>query len=279
MNREEANKRSDEALAELAEALRKGRSDTLIEYLDFIGRFHQYSFCNCMLIALQMPTATHVAGFGKWKTLGRWVRKGEKCISILAPIKHKRSADEKSDDPEASKVVIGFRIVSVFDVSQTDGKELPQFATLGGDPGELQGKLEDTIAKHGIALSFSPNLCGANGLSMGGAIEILDSLPPPQKFSTTVHEFAHELLHKGDRRENTSTVVRETEAEAVAYAVCRWAGIDCSTRAADYIQLYTGDEKLLLQSLELIRDVAASIITALDCTSTPSENSAVADVA
>jgi hypothetical protein len=98
---------------------------------------------------------------------------------------------------------------------------------------------------------------------MNGRIEVLSSLPPAQKFSTTVHEFAHELLHRGDRREQTDKTVRETEAEAVAYAVCRWAGIDCSTRAADYIQLYTGDEKLLMQSLELIRDAAAKVIGAL----------------
>ncbi len=279
MNREEAIKKSDEALAELAQALRSGRSDTLVEYLDFVGRFHHYSFGNCILIAMQMPTATHVAGFAKWKTLGRWVKKGEKSISILAPMVRKRKDEQRPEDDQKTKMLVGFRIVGIFDVSQTDGNELPQFASLAGDPGDLQTRLEESILSNGIALNYASNLNGANGVSMGGTIEVLASLPPPQKFSTTVHEFAHELLHKGDRREQTSTVVRETEAEAVAYAVCRWAGIDCSTRAADYIQLYSGDEALLLKSLELIRDVAATIISSLDSTKASSENAAVASVA
>jgi hypothetical protein len=271
MNREEALKRSDEALQELAAALKQGKSETLVQYLDMLSRFHQYSFGNCMLIYLQMPTASMVAGFHRWKELHRWVKKGEKGIAILAPMIGKRKKSESKEasaaliDGSASdqKVVFGFRTVFVFDVNQTEGKELPEFARLNGDPGELQARLETTIADHGISFSYVDSLGGANGVSMNGRIEVLSSLPPAQKFSTTVHEFAHELLHRGDRREQTDKTVRETEAEAVAYAVCRWAGIDCSTRAADYIQLYTGDEKLLMQSLELIRDAAAKVIGAL----------------
>ena len=182
----------------------------------------------------------------------------------------RKKADEKAsqatstDDAESNgKVVFGFRTVFVFDVSQTEGKELPEFASLNGDPGDLQSRLESVIAEHGIGFSYVDSLNGANGVSMDGRIEVVASLPPAQKFSTTVHELAHELLHRGDRRQETTKTVRETEAEAVAYAVCRWAGIDCSTRAADYIQLYAGDEKLLMQSLELIRDVAAKVIGAL----------------
>lgn len=271
MNREEALKKSDEALQELAAALRKGRSETLVKYLDMVSQFHQYSFGNCMLIYLQMPTATMVAGFHRWKELHRWVKKGEKGIAILAPMIGKRKCSDakeaspaKADDsPMEQKVVFGFRTVFVFDVSQTEGKELPEFATLNGDPGELQSRLETVIAEHGINFSYVDLLGGANGVSMDGRIEVVATLPPAQKFSTTVHELAHELLHRGDRRQETTKTVRETEAEAVAYAVCRWAGIDCSTRAADYIQLYAGDEKLLMQSLELIRDVAAKVIGAL----------------
>lgn len=271
MNREEALKQSEEALHELAAALRQGKSESLVQYLDMVSQFHQYSFGNCMLIYLQMPTASMVAGFHRWKELHRWVRKGEKGIAILAPMIGKRKkADDKAsqasstDDLESNgKVVFGFRTVFVFDVSQTEGKELPEFASLNGDPGDLQTRLEAVIAEHGIGFSYVDSLNGANGASFDGRIEVVDSLPPAQKFSTTVHELAHELLHRGDRRQETTKTVRETEAEAVAYAVCRWAGIDCSTRAADYIQLYAGDEKLLMQSLELIRDVAAKVIGAL----------------
>ncbi len=281
MNREEALKKSEEALHELAAALRQGKSESLVRYLDVMSQFHQYSFGNCMLIYLQMPTATMVAGFHRWKELHRWVKKGEKGIAILAPMIGKRRKSESKDasaapsDESASdqKVVFGFRTVFVFDVSQTEGEELPEFATLIGDPGDLQARLETIIADLGIDFSHVDSLGGANGVSMDGRIEVVASLPPAQKFSTTVHELAHELLHRGDRREQTDKTVRETEAEAVAYAVCRWAGIDCSTRAADYIQLYAGNEKLLLQSLELIRDVAAKVIGALTKDTNQSDSS------
>ena len=85
MNRDEALKMSDDALNELAQALKEGKSDKLLEYLGMLSRFHQYSFGNCMLIFMQKPDATHVAGFGRWKDLNRFVKKGEKGIAILAP--------------------------------------------------------------------------------------------------------------------------------------------------------------------------------------------------
>lgn len=267
MNRDEALKKSEEALTELATALKAGKSDALVRYLDMISLFHQYSFCNCLLIAMQMPIATFVAGFHRWKQLGRFVKKGEKGIAILAPMVGKRRKKDEvpSTDSEQSgvPVVFGFRTVFVFDVTQTDGAELPEFSAIAGDPCELQSKVVDLITETGIGFEYVDQLGGANGASYDGRIAVVDSLPPAQKFSTSVHELAHELLHRGERCDSTTKTVRETEAEAVAYAVCRWAGLECSTRAADYIQLYAGDEKLLLQSLELIRDVAAKVITAL----------------
>jgi len=267
MNRDEALKKSEEALSALAAELQQGKSDAMVKYLDLISQFHQYSFGNCMLIALQMPTATHVAGFHRWKQLGRWVKKGEKGIAILAPMISRRKKEEgasnSDSEQESTPMVYGFRTVFVFDVSQTDGADLPAFAGLAGDPGGLQAKLESFIRSLGIGFDYVEHLGGANGVSLDGRIEVVDSLLPAQKFSTSVHELAHELLHRGDRREKTTKTVRETEAEAVAYAVCRWAGLDCSTRASDYIQLYAGDEKLLAQSMDLIRDVAATVITAL----------------
>ena len=95
-------------------------------------------------------------------------------------------------------------------------------------------------------------------------VQVVSTLPAPQKFSTLVHELAHELLHRGDRRSETTKVVRETEAEAVAYVVCRSVGLECSTRASDYIQLWNGDDKVLMQSLELIRNVATNILADLE---------------
>lgn len=269
MNRDEALKASDDALKELAHALKQGKSETLVKYLDTMSRFHRYSFGNCMLIAMQKPDATIVAGFGRWKELHRWVKKGEKGIAILAPMVSRKQADQSTDDgqepqDQPTTVLRGFRVVYVFDVSQTEGKELEDFAHVEGDPAEKVESLEAVIRAKGIALDYVEGLSGALGMSEGGKISVLSTLDKAQQFSVLVHELAHELLHRGDRRRETTKTVRETEAEAVAYAVCRWAGLECSTAASDYIQLYSGDERVLVQSLELIRNVACNIITELE---------------
>ena len=125
MNRDEALKRSDDALKALALALKQGKSEALLRYLDTLSKFHRYSFGNCMLIAIQKPDATLVAGFHRWKELHRWVKKGETGISILAPlVMRKKAASEspdESDEPEKrdAKALRGFLEVYVFDVSQT----------------------------------------------------------------------------------------------------------------------------------------------------------------
>lgn len=278
MNREEALKKSDDALQELAEALKQGKSDTLLKYLDTLSRFHRYSFGNCILIAIQRPDASMVAGFQRWKQMGRWVKKDEKGIAILAPVLSRKKQDPENDDKgdddgqepteRRARTVRGFKVAHVFDVAQTEGKELPDFAALSGDPGEKIDRLLEVIANRGIEVEFVESLQGANGCSLGGKVQIVMSLPPPQKFSTLVHELAHELLHRGDRRSSTTKTVRETEAESVAYVVCRSAGLECSTRAADYIQIWDGDDKVLMQSLELIRDVATDILAELEGEST-----------
>jgi hypothetical protein len=280
MNRDEALKQSDEALKELSQSLSQGMSDKLLNYLAAMARFHQYSFGNCIMIYMQKPDATQVAGFGKWKEMNRFVKKGEKGIAIFAPMVGKKKSDKDSKDASSSnanqsnsessdatcknKVLYGFRVVHVFDVSQTEGQDLPEFASLDGDPGDKIDRLIEIYRNEGVALEFVPSLPrSANGMSAGGTVSIVESLPKPQMFSTMVHELAHEMLHWGDRRETTTKVVRETEAEAVAFAVCRSIGLECSTRASDYIQLWTGDEKVLMQSLEQIRSVASKILTQL----------------
>jgi hypothetical protein len=279
MNREEALKKSDEALLELAEALQQGKSDTLLKYLETLSRFHRYSFGNCMLIALQKPEASHVAGFHRWKQLGRWVKKDEKGIAILAPVLNRKKRDsevaDEAEEPEErrTRTVRGFRVAYVFDVTQTEGKELPEFAHLEGDPGDRIDRVVQIITDKGIQVEFVDSLpFNANGCSLGGVVQVVNSLPPPQKFSTLVHELAHELLHRGDRREITTKTVRETEAESVAYVVCRSVGLDCSTRASDYIQIWNGDAKVLMQSLELIRDVATNILAELEGENTSSQD-------
>jgi antirestriction protein ArdC len=270
MHVEETKKMVDTAIEDLAAALEDGQSDTLKAYLKAMGRFHRYSIGNAMLIALQRESATRVAGFHTWKRLGRKVRKGERGIAILAPIVHRKNptaqdkrTDEStnSEDAPASneeRTVAGFRTAHVFDVSQTDGDALPEFATVSGDPGELLSQLRQVVARRGIKLRYAGYLCGADGLSAGGIIVLRSGMTAAEQFSTMVHELAHEALHRdGTKR---SKVVKETEAEAVAFVVCTAANLETNTASRDYIQLYDGDKKALLASLNRIRTVASKII-------------------
>jgi antirestriction protein ArdC len=271
MNREEATKLSEQTIAELASALEQGRSEALTNYLSVMAKFHDYSFRNCLLIAMQKPDATYVAGFNRWKQLNRFVRKGEKGIAILAPLVYRKKADdspksepEPTADEQNVATLRGFKVVHVFDVSQTEGDELPQFATLNGDPGEKLSQLEEFVQRHEITLKYEPLSGGALGVSRGGEIVIVPELSTAEKFSVLVHEFAHERLHHGERKKETSKTVRETEAEAVAFVVCKAIGLDPGTKSADYIQLYAGDKAVLMESLDYIQKTAAYILAGLD---------------
>ena len=148
----------------------------------------------------------------------------------------------------------------MFDVSQTDGQPLAEFAAIRGDPGEHLARLRDLVTERNIKLEYDDIPGGAEGVSRGGSITIQPGLSPAEDFSVLVHEFAHEALHKKDRRTETTKTQRETEAEAVAFVVSRAVGLDCGSHASDYIQLYQGDAKILSSSLELIQKTAADIL-------------------
>jgi antirestriction protein ArdC len=265
MNREEAMEVTDRSLEELIAALEQGKSERLLEHLAFQARFHQYSFGNCLLIAIQKPEATYVAGFHRWKELGRFVKKGEKGILILAPLVRRKKSDEEgpASDEDSDRNVFGFRAVYVFDVSQTEGQELPEFSQIAGDPGERLSLLKDLVGQRGIELRYEESLGGAEGVSQGGKIALLLGLSPAEEFAVLVHELAHELLHRSERRKETTRRVRELEAEAVSYVVSTAAGLEGLARSSDYIQLYAGDKQLLLSSLSHIQRVASDIIAAL----------------
>ena len=269
MNREEATTLATTTLDELAHALEQGRSEKLVSYLDMLSRFHQYSFRNCMLIATQKPEATFVAGFRRWKAIGRHVKKGEKGIAILAPLvyRSKSDGDERPNETETdSKVrtLCGFKVVHVFDVSQTEGEELPEFSEISGDPGDEIERLEAVIASHGIELQYASIPGGALGSSAGGKITVLPHLEPALRFSVLAHELGHERLGHAERRKETTRTIRETEAEAVAFVVCRAAGLDVGTQSSDYIQLYSGDQDVLSESLSHIQKTATFILTELE---------------
>jgi len=273
MKRDEAIKLASKGFEELEEALKQGRSEILERYLAVMARFHDYSFHNCLMILFQCPGATRVAGFRKWQDFGRHVRKGEKGIAIFAPMIHRQKDERQESDQDNLEVhaVQGFRVVHVFDVSQTEGDPLPEFAQVTGHPGEWLTRLAHVASSRGIQIEYVDSLGGANGCSSGGTISVLDSLPPGEKFLTLVHELAHEELHRGNRRAGTTKKVRETEAEAVGFVVARAVGIECTVHSADYIQLYRGDAESLRESMHLVQKTAADLIEALQNTRLPCE--------
>ncbi|KAB2958572.1 MAG: DUF1738 domain-containing protein [Candidatus Methylomirabilis oxygeniifera] len=262
MKAEQAKKLADDALANLAAALEQGKSEALTAYLATMSRFHDYSWGNVLLILSQKPDATRVAGFNAWRRFGRFVRKGEKGIVIIAPMLIKPKEDEARQDGE-DRSILRFKAVYVFDVSQTDGEPLPEFAAVGGNPNGHADCLKAFVAAQGIVLEYAESLGGARGRSHGGRVELLASLSPAEEFSVLTHELAHEMLHKGERRNETSKTVRETEAEAVAFVVCKAIGLDTGTHAADYIHLYDGDKATLAESLDHVQKTAAAIIAAV----------------
>jgi hypothetical protein len=252
----------------LIEQLESGHSDALTDYLTAISRFHNYSFGNVLEIARQMPTATRVAGFWTWKNLGRSVKAGQKGIRILAPIvgvrRKKEDEAQKDITKQNERVLLGFRNAYVFDVSQTDGVDLPEMREVSGDPGDNLDRLAAFLRSNGIQLVYTPNIAPALGMSYGGRIALLPGQSKAEEFSTLVHETAHELLHKAERRTATTKTVRETEAEAVAFVVGKAVGLVTGSASADYIQLYHGNASLLAESLEVIQQTASVILAALE---------------
>jgi hypothetical protein len=252
----------------LIEQLEAGKSDALTNYLTAMSRFHNYSFGNVLEIARQMPTATRVAGFWAWKNFGRSVNAGAKGIRILAPmvgVRRKKDKEaEKDITRQNERVLLGFRNAYVFDISQTNGVDLPAMHEVSGDPGESFERLGKFLKTQGIRLVYSDELQGALGKSYGGRIAILRGQSKAEEFSTLVHEAAHEMMHKAERRTATTKTVRELEAESVAFVVGKAIGLITGTASADYIQLYQGNASLLAESLEVIQQTANVILAALE---------------
>ena len=153
-----------------------------------------------------------------------------------------------------------FKTVHVFDISQTDGKPLPEFARAQGDPGAYLERLKRFVSDRGIKLERHESLRMAEGVSIGGTILLKACLAPAEEFTVLVHELAHEMLHQDPANRPKEKTVREAEAEAVAYVVCEGVGLDVNTASSDYIQLYNGDKKTLMASLERIQRTAAEIL-------------------
>jgi hypothetical protein len=258
-----------QAVDYLIEQLEAGHSEMLAAYLGAMAQFHRYSFGNILQIARQKPDATRVAGFFAWKQLGRRVKQGEKGIQILAPMMGRRRTKTEPDSEEqtlqtSKPVLVGFRGVYVFDISQTEGDDLPELEhKVSGEVGEHRDRLIDFLNQQNIALEFNEKIAPALGVSYGGTIALLPGQSKAEEFSTLVHETAHELLHKAERRTSTTQTIRETEAEAVAFVVGRAIGLEVGTASSDYIQLYHGSASLLAESLEVIQQTSSVILKAI----------------
>ena len=257
----ELRRRIDDSLETLATAVDEVRASEMFKaYLNVQARFHHYSWCNSLLILSQRPDATRVAGYRTWQKLSRQVCKGQRGIMIFAPCPWKR---EKTNDKGETETEQGmfFRAVHVFDVSQTDGKELPTVdcPTVQESADRLLADLHSVAEQRGIKVNFDTLSGGLFGVSKGGTIDVDNGHATGQQAKTLAHELAHEALHKTDRTGLTRSVA-ELEAESVAYVVCTHFGLDVEVRASRYIALWDGDSKALRASLERITNTARDII-------------------
>jgi hypothetical protein len=244
-------------IRELAEATDAARvSEEMQHYLDACSKFHSYSLHNIWLILITNPKATRVAGYKRWLSLNRYVRKGEHGIPILAPV----LISKDKEDPIPEKTVVGFKVVYVFDVAQTEGEPLPPPPNWKSPEKNvlLTEKLIRFAESRGIKVSEQELRGEVQGVSMGGVIQIA----PEAGTATLIHEIAHELMHRREDRP-ASKAVREMEAEAVAFVVARHLGLD-DVDSPNYIALHGADSGAILECLERIRRTVLEIIVVVE---------------
>jgi len=250
--------RITEHIKQLAEATDAALiSEEMLRYLEACSRFHHYSLFNMWLILMTKPQAKLVAGYRKWQSMNRYVRKGEHGIPILAPI----LISKDKEDPTPEKTVVGFKVVYVFDVAQTEGEPLPPPPDWKSPEKNalLAEKLIQFAESRGIKVSEQELRGEIQGVSMGGEIQV----DPGAGTATLIHEIAHELLHQGTDRPN-STRIRELEAESVAFVVARHFDLNNTWSSPNYVALHGANSKAILEHLERIRKTAEEIITALE---------------
>jgi antirestriction protein ArdC len=218
-------------------------------YLLTQSRFHKYSFYNTCLILQQCPDATRVAGYQKWQGLGRQVRRGEKAIWILAPMFSKKEREDENGEKEPAKILSGFKDVKVFDISQTDGEELPEIVScLQGDDEGLSQNLLAFSRSNGVPVEFRGVVLGACGVCLfksGKPVQIVVDplLSKLHQAKTLAHEIAHSLLHGADQYlGHAPKSLAELEAESVAFIVTQHFGLDTSSYSFPYIARWQQQE-------------------------------------
>ena len=288
-----------EKLKEITDRLEQGitelfDSERYKEYLRVMSKFHNYSFNNTLLIAMQKPDASLVAGFSAWKNnFGRNVMKGQKGIKIIAPSPFKIRQEVEKIDPHTQKPIIGkdgkpvteekeikipaYKVVSVFDVSQTEGKELPDIAVdeLTGDVDRYKDFFAALEKTSPVPIAFENIEGGSHGYYHleDKRIAINEGMSELQTLKTAIHEIAHAKLHdidlnapKDEQQPRVDRRTREVEAESVAYTVCQHYGLDTSDYSFGYVAGWSSGRELseLKSSLETIRSAAAEIINSID---------------
>jgi antirestriction protein ArdC len=267
---------------ELIERLERGfqriqESDEYRRYLDTVSRFHQYSISNTMLIWMQRPEATHVAGFRTWLSLGRHVLKGERGIRIFAPMSYRRTmtvTGQETGEPEQEEIhQLRFRAVSVFDISQTDGEDLaqPPVTLLSGDDESLGQSLATIATAEGLTIDRAPGQGGAGGANgwyarSSRTIWVDPDLAPVMAGKTLCHELAHHFAEHIDSRQE-----HETIAESVAYIVLGHFGIDASDYSFGYLASWS-DAATFKAKLADIQTIAGQIIERIEGTEKRSDS-------
>ena len=291
---------TDERVAELTERLENGvkelyASDNYAQYITAMAKFHHYSFGNALLILFQCPQATNVAGYNTWKQLGRQVKRGEKGIMILAPCNFRASLEREKIDPLTGQALLGpdgkpltekvkiapnrFKIAHVFDLSQTEGRELPQIGVseLTGDVADYTGIYNRLTALSPLPVVQEDFQRSAKGYTSftENRIVVKPGMSQVQTIKTLVHEIAHAKLHKpddildvprpGERRR------KEVEAESIAYVVCQHFGIDTADYSLAYVAGWSKGRELteLKGSLNIIHATAGEIIDTISPPPTP----------
>lgn len=274
-------------------------SDRYRQYLSTMSRFHKYSLNNVMLIHSQRPDATLVAGFNKWKNqFGRHVKKGERGIQILAPVPFKKKVDEVKLDPHTKAPMLDkdgnlvkeekevsvpmFKVVSVFDVSQTDGKPLPVLAhSLSGDVQQYEVFMEALRRTSPVPIVIAHTDRDVDGFFdlTAQQITIQDGMSQVQTICAGVHEIAHSKLHNYDKMteladdgvtvlapEEKDRHTEEVEAESISYAVCQYFGIETADNSFGYIASWSQGKELkeLRASLETINRTSSELISSIE---------------
>ncbi|QIN78354.1 ImmA/IrrE family metallo-endopeptidase [Rubrobacter marinus] len=279
----EGSERRDRKVREAVELLDAGvekvlDGDEFKRYLAFSARFYRYSASNCLLILIQRPNATRVAGYRRWQELGRQVRRGEEGLKILAPI-FRTVEDEEGGDKR--RVLTSFKVVKVFDVSQTDSvpgagpmPEKPRPKPLSGDSEAARALGRSLLAfseSEGVPVTeddaeldrLSP---GARGVYLLRERRILlrSTLPADGRAKTLAHELAHHLLHRDAEATEADRPALEAEAEGTAYAVLSYFGIDASEYSFTYVARWAERKEVVRAALSNVQRTVRTVIEAVE---------------